>query len=253
MSFEPISDPKGNDELGILVKCLNQLLRRVKEDAGRERIRAGQEKEQWRAVGHEIMSPLQSLLALHGNSDDPDYRYLARMQQAVRVLYGHASPGEAFQSSTLNIATLDVNAFLVHVAANAPHIGIANVVYAPAARPVPVHADEYSFEDVISHLIKNADRFRVPGTPIRLELAFDQAATDGKAWVAVRNRGPQIAPEWREKIFEYGFSGAQETASGGSRGQGLFVAKTYMAKMGGAIEVRNEMDGVTFLLGLESA
>ena len=33
-------------------------------------------------------------------------------------------------------------------------------------------------------------------------------------------------------------------------GQGLFVAKTYMAKMGGTIAVENVDDGVRFTLGL---
>jgi hypothetical protein len=64
----------------------------------RERIRAEQEKELWHAVGHEIKSPLQSLLAIHGNPEDPSHRYISRMQQAVRVLYSSASPSEA-QSS----------------------------------------------------------------------------------------------------------------------------------------------------------
>jgi hypothetical protein len=93
-----LADLRGSDELGILANCLNDLLRRVKEDAERERIRAEQEKDQWHAVGHEIMSPLQSLLALHGDPDDPSHRYINRMQQAVRILYGSASPSEAFQS-----------------------------------------------------------------------------------------------------------------------------------------------------------
>jgi hypothetical protein len=37
----------------------------------------------------------------------------------------------------------------------------------------------------------------------------------------------------------------------GNRGQGLFVAKTYMAKMGGTISARNVEDGVSFLLTLQ--
>jgi signal transduction histidine kinase len=253
LAFEPITDLKGNDELGILVRCLNQLLRRVREDAGREKIRAEQEKEQWHAVGHEIMSPLQSLLALHSNPEDPSHRYIARMQQAVRVLYGHASPSEAFQSSMLEVAPLDINAFLAHVAANAPHIGIENVVYTPQTKPVLVHADEYSFEDVVSHLLKNADRHRAPGTPIMLELAFLPETDAGTVTIIVRNRGPQIAPEWLEKIFAYGFSNPEEAPTEGSRGQGLFVAKTYMAKMGGTIRVHNETDGVSFYLCLQRA
>ncbi|GHT93077.1 hypothetical protein AGMMS49545_11700 [Betaproteobacteria bacterium] len=250
MSFD-FSDLKGNDELGILANCLNHLLRRVKEDAGRERIRAAQEKEQWHAVGHEIMSPLQSLLALHGSPDDPSHRYLARMQQALRVLYGSASPSEAFQSSTLAVATLDLDLFLGNIAANAPHIGIDHVRYVALAKPVPVYADEYSLEDVAGHLLKNADRYRKPDTPITLTLLAGKEA--GSVTVKVHNIGIAIKPEWLEKIFEYGFSGTRETSDEGSRGQGLFVAKTYMAKMGGTIRAVNEADGVSFYLELKCA
>ena len=190
------------------------------------------------------MSPLQSLLALHGKPDDPDHRYLARMQQAVRLLYGAASPSEAFQSSTLAIGVLDLDEFLANVAANAPHIGVTDVQYRALGHPVPVKADEYSLEDVLSHLLKNADRHRAPGTGIQLTL--DASRHELK----VHNTGPAIAEEWRDKIFEYGFSGSRDPAEG-SRGQGLFVAKTYMAKMGGTIRAANEDGGVSFYLGFQ--
>ncbi len=248
-----LSDLRGNDELGLLATCLNDLLRRVKEDAGREKFRAEQEKDQWHAVGHEIMSPLQSLMALHGSPDDPSHRYIARMQQAVRVLYGHASPSEAFQSSTLAVAAMDIDKFLANVAANATHIGIDNVVYAPASAPVPVHADEYSLEDVVSHLLRNADRYRTPGSPITLSLEIDGKVGEAPVAVVVHNVGPQIPSEWSRRIFEYGVSDQQDAAANGNRGQGLFVAKTYMAKMGGTLGVRNEADGVSFILGLQRA
>jgi signal transduction histidine kinase len=247
MSFD-FSDLKGNDELGILANCLDRLLSRVKEDASRERIRAAQEKEQWHAVGHEIMSPLQSLLALHGDPEDPSHRYLARMQQAIRVLYGNASPSEAFQSWDIAVETLDLDDFLANVAANAPHVGIDGVWYRPRGTPVLVHADEYSLEDVLGHLLKNADRHRMPGSPITLLLSADAAGKPGHVQVCVHNAGPAIAPEWLGKIFEYGFSGARRE---GNRGQGLFVAKTYMAKMGGTICAVNEGDGVSFFLELK--
>ncbi|MBC7379780.1 MAG: sensor histidine kinase, partial [Burkholderiaceae bacterium] len=56
-----VSDLRGNDELGILAGGLADLLQRVKDDVQREHIRAQQERDMWHAVGHEIMSPLQSL------------------------------------------------------------------------------------------------------------------------------------------------------------------------------------------------
>jgi hypothetical protein len=42
-------------------------------------------------------------------------------------------------------------------------------------------------------------------------------------------------------------------ATASHRGQGLFVARTYMAKMGGTIAARNEADGVSFVLRLQRA
>jgi len=239
-----LADLRGSDELGILARGLDDLLRRVKEDAEREKIRAEQEKDLWHAVGHEIMSPLQSLLALHGNETDPSHRYISRMQQAVRILYGSASPSEAFQSSSLQVQALDIAGFIRNVADNA---GIANVHCTGAEGPVLVRADEYPLEDVFSHILKNADRYRTPGTPITLSLEI----SDTTATVTIHNSGPRIPEDFIDKIFEYGVSDQPEAGAHGNRGQGLFVAKTYMAKMGGTISVRNDEEGVSFGLGLQ--
>lgn len=238
-----LADLRGRDELGLLASGLDDLLRRVREDAGRERIRAAQEKDMWHAVGHEIMSPLQSLLALHGDENDPSHRYISRMQQAVRVLYGSASPSEAFAGSQLEIAAVDLASFVKNVAENA---GIADVVCTGTDTPLPVRADEFALEDVFAHLLRNAERYRLPGTPITLAVR----AEDGNASVSVANQGPAIAADMLERIFEYGVSDQPEAAAAGNRGQGLFVARTYMAKMGGTISARNTGDGVEFVLAL---
>ena len=224
--------------------CLNELLRRVKEDTEREKIRAEQEKDMWHAVGHEIMSPLQSLLALHGREDDPSHRYISRMQQAVRILYGSASPSEAFQSSTVQVQAVDIAGFLRNVAENA---GIADVRCTGVDEAVFVRADEYPLEDVFSHILKNADRYREPGTPIALSLESSETT----AIVTIHNTGLRIAEDFIDRIFEYGVSDQADAGAAGNRGQGLFVAKTYMAKMGGAITVCNMADGVSFNLGLQ--
>ena len=247
-----IADLRGPDELGVLASNLAELLQRVDESMQRERLRAEQEKDQWMAVGHEIMSPLQSLIALHGAPDDASRRYILRMQQAIRVLYGSASPGEAFQSTQLQLATLELGEFLAAVAANAPHADIADVAYDGPGEPVVVRADEYSLEDVVTHVLQNAQRHRRPGTPITLRLRADEA----RATVEIHNAGEPIPAELIDKIFEYGVSGADspEQADGDrhapQRGQGLFVAKTYMAKMGGTIVAENVADGVRLVLAL---
>ena len=248
-----VSDLRGKDELGILAGALADLLQRVKDDVKREHIRAEQERDMWHAVGHEIMSPLQSLMVLHPGAQDASHRYVQRMQQAVKVLYGQASPSEALQAATLQVGTLDLDAFLRNVAGNAHFAGVLDVRYENASAPVHVRADEFSLEDVVTHILRNADRHRTPGTPIALAL---QVHAD-TATVSLHNQGPQIEAAMLERIFEYGVSGADSASeksaepSPGQRGQGLFVAKTYMAKMGGTIEARNAVDGVSFLLVLQ--
>jgi len=242
-----LTDLRGADELGVLASCLHDLLRRVKEDVEREEIRAEQEKEMWHAVGHEIMSPLQSLMALHGTAESQSSRYINRMQQAVRVLYGSASPSEAFQSTVLQVTAIDIGAFLGNVADNAPLVGIADVRFAGGQEGVMVRADDYSLEDVVTHVLRNADRCRQPGSMISIDLKTTETA----AVIAIHNYGPNIAEELIDKIFEYGVSDQLDAGAHGSRGQGLFVAKTYMAKMGGTITALNVADGVVFSLGLQ--
>jgi signal transduction histidine kinase len=238
-----VSDLRGEDELGILAAGLDDLLNRVKDDVQREQLRAQQERDMLQAVGHEILSPLQSLMVLHPDPDDAGHRYVQRMQQAVRVLYGQASPSEALAAAQIEVATLDLDAFLAQVAANAHFAGIDGVRYRSLGTAVPVRADEFALEDVVTHVLRNADRHRIAGTPISIALA----AHEGTATVAIHNTGPAIAPALLDRIFEYGFSGA---ASAGHRGQGLFVVRTYLAKMGGTVRARNDEDGVTFELVL---
>lgn len=241
-----VADLRGGDELGILATCLHDLLRRVREDIEREKIRTEQEKDLWHAVGHEIMSPLQSLLVLHDEPDNPSQRYLQRMQQAIRVLYGSASPSEAFESSCLQVRALDLNAFLAEVARNAPCAGINNVVYVATDKPVPVRADEYPLEDVVTHVLSNAERYRSPGSPITIRLEPAETSVQ----IVIHNQGQPISEDMLDKIFEYGVSSESDSGAQGNRGQGLFVAKTYMAKMGGTICARNVANGVEFALGL---
>jgi signal transduction histidine kinase len=239
-----VSDLRGRDELGILAGGLADLLQRVKGDVQREQLRAQRERDVLQAVGHEILSPLQSLMVLHPDASDPAHRYVQRMQQAVKLLYGQASPSEALAAAQLELAPLHLDAFLREVAANARFAGIDDVRYAPLGTPVPVRADAFSLEDVVTHILRNAQRHRTPGTPVTLSLAV----AGGQAVLGIHNSGSAIPPALVERIFDYGVSDADGHDGSGRRGQGLFVARTYMAKMGGSVRACNVDDGVRFEL-----
>ena len=162
----------------------------------------------------------------------------------MRLLYGQASPSEALQAAELELAPLDLDAFLREVAANAQFAGIADVRYTPLAAPLTVRADPFSLEDIVTHILRNADRHRSAGTPITLSLQQRGAL----AVIGIHNTGPAIPQELLARIFDYGFSDAPAGDAEGRRGQGLFVARTYMAKMGGTVEAANEAGGVLFSL-----
>jgi two-component system, OmpR family, sensor kinase len=149
------------------------------------------------------------------------------------------------------VQAIDLDRFLRHVADNAHFAGIADVRYTGAGSPVLVRADEFSLEDVVTHILRNAERHRTPGTPITIALDLSQPGT---ATAAVHNTGAPIEGALLERMFEYGVSSAgtgDAAADAARRGQGLFVARTYMGKMGGAIDARNEGDGVTLRLTLQ--
>lgn len=243
-----VADLRGNDELGILAGSLADLLQRVKDGLRREQLRAERERDMWHAVGHEIMSPLQSLMLLHGGADDPSHRYVQRMQQAVKVLYGSAPPSEALASADLHTEALDLHAFCTEVAANARYAGIEQVdFHSRLPAPVLVRAEAYALEDAVTHILRNAQRHRHPGSPITLGL---EAGEPGFARLSIRNQGPPIPAALLDKVFEYGVSDAEPQPGGERRGQGLFVAKTYLSKMDGSIQALNLPDGVVFALSL---
>ncbi|MPW11671.1 hypothetical protein GCT19_40870 [Paraburkholderia sp. CNPSo 3155] len=86
-------------------------------------------------------------------------------------------------------------------------------------------------------VLQNADRHRAPDMPIIIGLCADET----NARVELHKEGEAIAGGLIDKIFECGISGGDEIESDAAppkRGQGLFVAKTYMAKMGGTTRPR---------------
>jgi two-component system OmpR family sensor kinase len=101
----------------------------------------------------------------------------------------------------------------------------------------------------VTHVLRNADRHRRPGTAVTLSLSL----RDAQAVIGMDNEGPAIPDALLERIFDYGVSDAAPAEGAQRRGQGLFVARTYMAKMGGTVRALNRPGGVRFELFLPLA
>lgn len=99
-------------------------------------------------------------------------------------------------------------------------------------------------EDVLVHILNNANRFRTENSDILIRLDCDRDF----AHIEILNYGHPIAENMLERIFDYGVSTGEEDE--GHLGQGLYVARIYMAQMGGKIQAKNVTGGVSFHLWL---
>ena len=101
------------------------------------------------------------------------------------------------------------------------------------------NVDTSSIRQVIVNLLTNAARFSPKGKPV--VAAFGVA--DGKSVIEVRDSGPGVPENLRDKIFErfYRADNSRNRETGGS-GLGLAIAKAIVERHGGSI-VANETPG----------
>jgi signal transduction histidine kinase len=135
----------------------------------------------------------------------------------------------------LHPRTVDVAAIAREAAENAAaeaEVAEVRLDAAGAEEPVEVVADPLRVRQILDNLIRNAIKFSPPGG--RVEVA---AGTDGGAVrISVRDEGPGIDPEDRERIFEpYVQLGGAEGRGG--QGLGLPLSRQLARLMDGEVTV----------------
>ncbi len=108
---------------------------------------------------------------------------------------------------------------------------------ANADQAVMIHGDEEGLRTVISNLVDNAIRY----TPENGKVEISVAINDGNAVLAVRDTGPGILAEDRERIFErfYRIPGNNVTGSG----LGLSIVKQIVERHKASIVVGEGING----------
>ena len=214
--------------------------------AQEEKVLLDGQRERLRTIGHEIRSPLQSLLSIHATEGDNSRRYVKRMQTAVETLFGAASPDRAFSEMQLENEPIDLSSFLIaYVDGVSQRVG--GIKLEVLERPLMSLVDSARLEDALDNLIANASRFRFPDSTINVT-----ATRVGHIiQLIVLNDGPQIDITRLEQIFAYGESSDKE--SGEHQGLGLFVVKTHVTRMHGQVVARNTANGVEFVITVPAA
>lgn len=243
----PVPEPGTDDEVGRLTRSFNTMLAAL----------ATSRAQQQRLVtdaSHELRTPLTSLRTT--------IELLRRADRAA----GAATPAEATlppeQRAELYDHALDELAELTHLSselvelatdartADEPvrEVALAEVAEAVAGRArrrtgrdVTVRADDstvegraLAIERAVSNLVDNACKWSPPGAPVSL--------TVERGVVRVRDRGPGIAPDERERVFER-FARGRDAQSVPGSGLGLAIVRQVAEDHGGRAWIEPPDDG----------
>ena len=116
--------------------------------------------------------------------------------------------------------------------------------------PVTLAVDADKLATAVANLLSNAIRFSPHGGTIRLQLE----RITGAVQITLRDQGPGVAADDRERIFEPFFRGQlqPQNAARGS-GIGLSIVQEYIAAHGGRLYLLPDRPGAHFRIELPHA
>lgn len=105
--------------------------------------------------------------------------------------------------------------------------------------PVMVHGDRQQLEQLVRNLVDNALKYGAPDTPVKVELS---PTHDGRARIAVIDRGDGIAPEQIPHLTRrfYRTDPGRSRASGGT-GLGLAIVKHIVERHRGRLDIESTL------------
>lgn len=196
------------------------------------------------AVGHEIRSPLQTLL-IKNPLPSANYADLQRMKRAVEALYFATSIASGLKNGTIELQREDIATALSDYCQALTEEG-NNAVYHGEKKGVFAICDLINLGTVLSHVSNNAIRYREPGTPLEVRLSTKKDSVV----IEMVNHGRQIPEARLEEFFDLGTTDGQ---SPHNFGLGLFVSRLHMANMQGSIYLENRKFGVAVVMQLPLA
>jgi signal transduction histidine kinase len=232
-----------NDELTRLAATLDGLLDRVASSLRHEQRFSAE-------LSHELRTPLTSViaeaqLALRHERTPEQYRtgyerVLASAQRMTRTLdtLMSAARVELQKPHGTGDAMAAARAAADGCAALAAREGIELTVSGGGA-PLRVGADTDVVERVLAPLIENACRYGTRSVEVAVQ------RRNGAVEIVVRDDGPGVAGDDRERIFEPGWRGGDANPRGGA-GLGLALARRLARAAGGDVAVQADADGAAF-------
>ena len=211
-------------------------------------VRASQEKsELLHMVAHDLRSPLTGIqlsVELMQGGFIASEAELAAAAGRIKQSAGHMA---RLINDLLSAQNMEEGHFsmhfvagdaveLAHAAAAAlrpasEHKQITVDVIVPA-RPVALTTDFVALQQVVDNLLSNALKYSPAGSRVEIVLA----TTPDYCRYEIRDQGPGVKPQEREKIFEkFGRGSAQPTQGEGSLGLGLWIVRRFAEALHGRV------------------
>jgi heavy metal sensor kinase len=243
---ERLSAPNPDDEIGRLTAVINETFARLESSFDQLRRFTAD-------ASHELRTPLSVIrgigeMELKEPHTPAEYRdaigsMLEEVDRLTRLVdtllrLSHGDAGTirlAREAVDLGDLARDVASSLAILAEErGQHLQVE------AADGVSVVADRLVLREGLANVIDNAIKYSPKGAPITVRVRWDA----GRAVAEVVDRGPGIAAEHRERIFDRFFriDQARSRDSGGT-GLGLAIAKWAVDVNGGTISVENAAGG----------
>ena len=213
-------------------------------------------------VAHELRTPLTTLDGYLEGLEDGVIEPSAETWRLLRTETGRlarlvADLSELWRAEArqlpLRIEAIDIATVAREVTERFTPLAAARgiQVEVPSA-PARARADRDRVAQILGNYLSNAIRHAPDGSAITVSSALPE----GRARLAVTDRGPGLAPDQLEAVFErfYRVDPARSRPTGGS-GIGLTIARALAEAMGGRAWAERPADGigVTFLLELPAA
>lgn len=224
----------------------------LEERRDAERVRQGAELKTalLASLGHDLKTPLTAISVAAGNLRAAGTTDELRRDQLDVIRLEVSRLNRLFQNivdmARIETGAIDAQREWVHPA-DIVDAAIQQVQHTLEAHPLELDVDTPGSVQVdprltsaaLAHLLENAGQYAPPGTPITIAARLDEAGLT----LCVRDRGPGIAPQDLQYLFEQFFRGAGAQHRSFGTGMGLAITKGLLAAEGGRAWAENHPDG----------
>ena len=230
------------------VEDYSESILRAKEDIER----ASRFKDQFLStMSHELRTPLNAVLGFSELLSDDRYGPLTE-RQARYVNHIHTSGQHLLRliNDILDLSKIEAGRLQLNFEDVAVEFSFAEVceslqplvdkneqkLIQQAQRGLAIRADGTRFRQILMNLLGNAIKFTPKGG--RIELLAKQV--DDKVRIEVRDSGPGIPPEEKQRIFEAFHRMAQTEKTSEGTGLGLAITRRLVELHGGKLDVDSQ-------------